>query len=142
VLSAAGHRVFLDTEGLTAGDPWPDVIRQAQQSSLLTVVLVSDRSDSAYFQKEEVVEAIKLAREEGIRRVVPVYLTGRSENRVRTPLRQLQGIFWEEGDSLLAVAQRIEEALKRSKKYEARPVDSATIVLVTGCDVWPELFDR
>jgi len=52
LLSAIGQRVFLDSEALIGGDPWPEEIRQAQQDSMLTLIVISDRADSAYFQQE------------------------------------------------------------------------------------------
>lgn len=142
LLVADGNRVFRDREGLIPGDSWPRKLKEAQRDSLVTVVLVSDRSDPSYFRREEIVQAIRLAQEEGIRRVVPVYLTGDFDRDPPELLSQLQGILWEEGSSLLPVAQGIEAALRESQRFEAQDVELATIVIVTGCDVWPELFDR
>jgi hypothetical protein len=142
LLAADGNRVFRDREGLIPGDSWPRKIREAQRDSLVTVVLVSERSDPSDFQRDEIVQAIRLAQGEGIRRVVPVYLTEGCERDPPELLGQLQGIRWEEGVSLLTVAQGIEDALRESQRFEGREVELATIVIVTGCDVWPELFDR
>ncbi|MGZ5445756.1 MAG: toll/interleukin-1 receptor domain-containing protein [Thermoanaerobaculia bacterium] len=142
VLTAVGNRVFLDTESLLGGDPWPKKVKQAQQASIVTAMLISDHFPSAYFQQEEILEAIELAREEGRRRVVPLYLTGKRERGIPAMVKQLQGVFWEEGTSLLSVAQKLEATLKESKKYELHEVDGATVVIVTGCHFLPELFDR
>jgi hypothetical protein len=91
VLTAVGHSVFLDTESLLGGDPWPLRIKRAQQASLLTVVLISDRFDAAYFQQEEILEAIELAREEGIRRVVPSISYRQTRERCAHVLKEVAG---------------------------------------------------
>lgn len=71
--------VFLDTKCLKPGDHWPNVIREAQRSSRVTVVLISDRSGQAFYEDEEIAAAITLAQKaDGVHRVVPVYLSGRS----------------------------------------------------------------
>jgi hypothetical protein len=144
VLTAVGHRVFRDVEALRAGDEWGKTVERAHGSSLLTVVLLSSRSTAAFFQREEILNAVERARQ-GLHRVVPVYLTTRADaQRLPSPLKQLQGIFWEEGSSLLLIAQAIEAALLTSKRelVRVREVDAATIVLITGCHYLPELFDR
>jgi hypothetical protein len=142
LLAADGNRVFRDREGLIPGDSWPRKIREAQRDSLVTVIVVSERSDPSYFRRDEIVQAIRLAQEEGIRRVVPVYLTEECERDPPELLGQLHGILWEDGVSLLPVARGIEDALRESQRFEAREVELGTIVIVTGCDIWPELFDR
>ena len=144
LLSAIGYSVFLDSEALIGGDPWPDKIRQALQGSMLTLILISDRIDSAYFQQEEILEAIELARERRSR-VVPVYLARKhGRSLVRHPLKQLHGIFWEEDSSLLSLALKIEAALKASRRYKEwqHEIVSETIVIVTGCHHIPEIYDR
>ena len=145
LLSIMGHKVFLDSRALIGGDSWPKVIRQAQQDSLLTLILISDRIDSAYFQQEEILNAIDIVREDHRRRVVPLYLTGKSvRSALRDPLRQVQGIHWEEGSSVLSVAQKIEAALRASKRQQEWPDEIVvdTIVIVTGCYHRAEIFDR
>jgi hypothetical protein len=69
-------RVFLDTERLRLGDNWDEELAKAQQRSRVTVVLVSSRTDGAYYQREEIAAAISLARSgtEKSHRVVPLYL--------------------------------------------------------------------
>ncbi|HEX8696960.1 MAG TPA: toll/interleukin-1 receptor domain-containing protein [Longimicrobium sp.] len=144
VLAAIGVRVFLDTRELEAGVKWPDKIAEAQKKSVVTVVLISKHSDSAYFQKEEIQNAIQLTRNQE-HRVIPVYLTGSTPTEVvPLPLMQVQSIFVSREPSLLTVAQKIETALKLSKQrqdWEA-DIDPATVVIVTGCHHKPELFDR
>jgi hypothetical protein len=142
VLTAVGHRVFLDTKGLKAGDRWSKTIRQAQWASLLTVALISDLSEDAYFQQGEILRAIRLARKEGIRRLVPVYLTDQRDAEIPELLEPLHGILLEQGESLLSVAQGIEATLRESKRWEGQEVDLGTIFIITGCGFLPEQFDR
>ncbi|MGI9098610.1 MAG: toll/interleukin-1 receptor domain-containing protein [Solirubrobacteraceae bacterium] len=74
-LRRGGAEVFLDHECLRAGDPWPSTIAAAQRDARLTAVLVSKRSDHAFYQAEEIAQAIALFREDPERHsVVPVYL--------------------------------------------------------------------
>src|SRR3712207_5191867 len=66
-------RVFLDSRSLKPGDDWDTALPRAQRRSRVTVVLVSPRSDTAYYQREEIATAIAMARaDEGQHRVVPV----------------------------------------------------------------------
>jgi hypothetical protein len=143
LLTAAGHRVFLDSETLIAGEPWQEKTIRAQQNSRLNLVLIADQTDSAYFEREEVFHAIELARNEG-NRVVPIYLTRKSISVTRPPLAQLHGINWLEDSSVLAIAQKIEDALKASRpQQEPHPgIVADTIIIVTGCHSTPEIFDR
>jgi hypothetical protein len=144
ILSASGYSVFLDSEVLFPGDHWPEEIRQAQQGSRLILLLISDRINSAYFQQEEILSAIDLSRNHR-RRVVPLYLTGkRVMDSIHAPIKQLQGIVWEEGTSLLSVAQRIERALNAGSRRQESPFEivSETVVIVTGCAALPEELDR
>jgi hypothetical protein len=67
-------RVFLDSRSLKLGDDWDLVLREAQQNSLVTVVLISRHTDNAYYQREEIAASVALARSGGGHRVVPVYL--------------------------------------------------------------------
>jgi hypothetical protein len=56
----------------------------------------------------------------------------------------LEGIYWEEGSSILSVAQKIEVALKASRRQQEwlHDIVSDTIVIVTGCHHIPEIYDR
>ena len=74
-LLVAEARVFLDSRSIVLGDDWDRTIAQAQKNSRLTVVLVSARTEDAFYQREEIAAAIDLARrDEAAHRVVPVYL--------------------------------------------------------------------
>ena len=143
LLSATGLRVFLDSEALVAGDDWQASIRRAQEQARLNLILVSNRSDPAYFQREEMLTAIDSARD-GRCRVVPVYLTGmKGKDAIRSPLKQLQGITWDEGASLLGLAGKIVAALDASGPWAwLHDVVPDTIVIVTGCHHIAEVYDR
>jgi len=85
-------KVFLDKKNLLLGDNWDAKIAQAQRASLITLVLVSGRTDRAYYESEEIAAAIALAREnENGHRVIPVFLDDAAEPpyglRVKQSLR-------------------------------------------------------
>jgi len=144
LLKALGYRVFLDSKALVGGDSWTDEIRRAQEQSQLVLILISDRTDKAYFTQEEILHAIGLARD-GLCRVVPVYLTDkRGRGAARHELKQLHGIFWEDSSSLLGIAQKIEDALKASARPKAwqHEIVAETVIIVTGCHHLPEIYDR
>lgn len=68
-------RVFLDHKRLLPGDDWDAALSAAQRDALVTVVLVSQNTEGAYYQREEVAAAIDLARRNPeSHRVVPIYI--------------------------------------------------------------------
>jgi len=70
-------RVFLDIKSLELGQDRDWALARAQNESLVIVVLVSETTDDAYYQREEIAAAIQLARsKEKEHRVVPVFLYG------------------------------------------------------------------
>src|SRR5713101_2110796 len=76
-------KVFLDSRSLELGDDWDRELSEAQRKSFITVVLVSSRTDAAYYERVEVASAIKLARAQPARyRVVPVVLDDMPEPQV------------------------------------------------------------
>ncbi len=78
-------RVFLDAVCLQLGDDFDLVLTEAQQSSLISVVLVSPNTGRAYYEREEIAAAIQMAREDPhTHRVVPVYL-----NKKQIPSREI-----------------------------------------------------
>lgn len=104
----ARARVFLDVRCLAPGDDWGSTIRKAQTSSKVTVVLVSDRVDEAYYQREEIAGAIELSRRKDRHRVVPVYL-GASTGIDEVPygLRLKQGLWLCEHGDMMGIANRL-----------------------------------
>src|ERR1035438_5499827 len=57
-----------------AGADWDLELAHAQKDALISVVLVSAKSDQAYYEREEIAAAIALARVDDRHRVVPVFL--------------------------------------------------------------------
>jgi hypothetical protein len=47
-------RVFLDSRCLKLGDNWDEELGSAQDRALVTIVLVTDKTDDAYYQREEI----------------------------------------------------------------------------------------
>jgi TIR domain len=92
VLEAGGATVFLDVHELLPGDVWPRVLAQAQHNSAVTVILVSKHTAAAYYQLEELAEAIQMSRHgDAGHRVAPVYLE--SIERVPYGLRVVHGLW-------------------------------------------------
>jgi hypothetical protein len=113
-------RVFLDSRCLLPGDDWDKEIVSAQAASLVTVVLVSPGTGGAYYQREEIANAVNMARRDGkAHRVVPVYLGDAVDVEGEVPfgLRLKHGLtlsggaqYPEVARSLLALLQRLKAA--------------------------------
>lgn len=56
-------KVFLDTQGITLGVPWPTQLRDALEASRVILVLVSSHTAEAFYEQEEIARAIQLARQ-------------------------------------------------------------------------------
>jgi len=81
LLKATGHRVWLDTADLRAGDSWPDKIREAIQDSDVVLGIISERSNSSQWVAEELELALRLGRSSSAHgetkpRVVPIVMKG------------------------------------------------------------------
>lgn len=101
-------RTFLDERCLLPGDDWDVQLATEQRSSAVTVVLVSSRTEAAYYQREEVAAAIALARESPTsHRVVPVYLDSTAEKTVPFGLRLKHGISLPKEKRWNAVVDRL-----------------------------------
>ena len=101
-------RVFLDSRCLEYGDEWDVVLPRAQRQSRITIVIVSPRTDSAFYQREEVAAANELARREG-HRVVPVFVHGAPTDFDDVPygLRRLHGAELSDRCTIEDVAARV-----------------------------------
>ncbi len=117
-LLGAQVRVFLDEKSVPLGADYDVTIRDAQRRSYMTVVLVGDTADAAYYLRAEVQTAISLARIDDQRhRVVPLYLQG-SAGREAAQLYGLnlkQGIDLTTLDDLPAAAERILNEVTQAK---------------------------
>jgi hypothetical protein len=79
-LVRGGARAFLDHIALLPGDRWAAEIIASQREARVTAVLVSKATDRAFYQNEEIAQAIALFRKDPQRhRVVPVYLDGEAD---------------------------------------------------------------
>lgn len=102
---APNYRVFLDQRCLLPGDDWDATLAKAQREALVTVVLVSENTEAAYYQREEVASAIQMAREDAnAHRVVPVLIAGAAAGSLPYGLRLKQAIAMEIGREPQAAA--------------------------------------
>ena len=117
-LLSGSAKVFLDSRSLELGDDWDRELPKAQQHSLITVVLVSSKTDSAYYEREEIRSAVDLARKNPDRyRVVPLSLDDGNNKNENSPygLGVKHGLFLSTEGSLEKIALRLLETLNRSK---------------------------
>jgi hypothetical protein len=110
------RRVFLDSEGLAAGDPWQSRLKQALSQARVTVVLISKHTPEAWYQQEEVVMAIELARAEYVAHtIVPVYLKGALKSHTPYGLRRLHSLR-EGAEGMKEVAKQLLDLLPKSPR--------------------------
>lgn len=103
-------RVFLDSRCLLPGDDWDRELAAAQAASRVTVVLLSDRTDEAYYQREEIAAALDMARRNAsAHRVVPLYLADPDTAGRAMPygLRLKHGLVAAEPGSMAEAARRL-----------------------------------
>jgi TIR domain len=132
-------RVFLDARCLLLGDDWDRELAHAQRSSLVTVVLISSRTEDAYYQREEIAAAIALARDqEGQHRVIPVFLDDESRSAVSVPygLRLKHGITLTVEGSQRNVAHRLLQELPQIRNKTGIGHKTVTIVLDESYGKW------
>lgn len=103
-------KVFLDSEEIHAGDGWQERLKKALSESSVSVILISQHTPKAWYQQEEVVLAIDLARDEyAAHEIVPVYLRGARKSDTPYGLSRLQGLR----EVILGMAGVVDELLKR-----------------------------
>ena len=101
-------KVFLDSKCLEPGDNWPTVIQDAQRNSRTSLVLISDTTERAFYEIEEIAAAISLARQTPTaHRVIPIYLSGHRPGNVPYGLRQKHGLEVTESTPIEQVAARL-----------------------------------
>ena len=111
-------RVFLDRHTLRLGDDWAVELAKAQSQSLITVVLVSSKTEAAYYEQAEIANAIKMARMDSAKhRVVPVYLEGypKAANEILHGLELKHGISLSEEGVMAKVAEKLLELIRQLK---------------------------
>jgi len=78
--------VFLDEQVVRLGALWQPKVREALEASRVIVVLVSTHADDAFYQQEEIVRAIQLARDKSrAHTVIPVILEKLPQGAVSMP---------------------------------------------------------
>ncbi|MCP4968134.1 MAG: TIR domain-containing protein [bacterium] len=103
-------RIFLASKSIRLGDDWDTKLAEAQRSSRYSVILVSSTTERAYYQREEIAQAVALARKDAeAHRVVPVYLDGSPDEVSDVPygLRLKHGIALGGDVTLQTVADRL-----------------------------------
>jgi len=115
-------KVFLDTRCLVYGSDWDTQLAAALNSALVIVIMVSARTDEAYYEGEEIATAIHLTRQSaGERRVVPIYL----DDECDTPfgLRRKHSIYLAKAGSIEVVSDCLLTVLKKTKSGEIKLVE-------------------
>lgn len=111
-------RVFLDSKCLHLGDEWDLRLAEAQRGAYMTVVLVGDTADTAYYLRSEIAAAISMTRVDDQRyRVVPIYLQGAAGRTAAQPygLNLKHGLELGGAIDLPRAADRIIETLNATK---------------------------
>ena len=128
LLSTGSNSIFLDSKCLLLGDDWDTKISKAQRESRISVVLISSRTDIAYYQREEIAAAIAMARrDEDTHRVVPIYLEGwPDEQSTHIPygLRLKHGLSLPNVGGMIAVAEKLMQLLAQ---LNGQPIASVKV---------------
>lgn len=113
-LLAPKARIFLDSKNLLLGDDWDQELASAQSRSLVSIILVSSKTEQAYYQKEEIASAIDMSRRgEDQHRVVPVFLDAGAKDNCQIPygLRRKHSLLLAGTDDLQTAVERLLELL-------------------------------
>ena len=107
-------RVFLDSRCLLPGANWDIEIPRAQSAARVTVVLVTESTAIAYYEREEIAAAVALARHYQ-HRVVPVFLGKKIGDIDSLPygLRVLHGINVHDAQEMPRCAEELLNLLTR-----------------------------
>jgi starch phosphorylase len=104
-------RVFLASKSLLPGDRWTRRLPEEQRASQVTVVLVSPHTNDAYYQSEEIVNAIETSRgADSSRRTVPVVF---AEADLPYGLKGLHSIKVRSDENLATVAEQLRQLFPR-----------------------------
>jgi hypothetical protein len=119
-------KVFLDEKSLLLGDDWDRKLADAQRATLITLVLVSSRTERAYYQREEIAAAVELARHDEYRhRIIPIYL--HDEVDIPYGLRLKHGLYLSTHRSLARVAARLLDELPKVKALSEKAAGSSRL---------------
>ena len=111
------YHVFLDSQSLLPGDMWDTEIQKAQANSLITIMLVSNKTELSYYQKEEIANSIDLARnEKHFHRIIPVYIEGRKRTKIIPyGLRRINGVYLSEGEKINVIIPKLNKLIESLK---------------------------
>jgi hypothetical protein len=125
-LLAGSAKVFLDSRSLELGDDWDLTLAEAQQQSRITIVLVTQNTDNAYYQRAEVAQAINMSRDSAVsHRIIPLIVDDASTKGTiaEYTLNLKQGLSLSSTVTLETAAFRLLATLKRSQ-YQTVLFDS------------------
>ena len=112
-------RVFFDSRSLMAGDEWGLTIPAAMKQTSIIVVLISARTEQAYYQRGEIAAAVNLVRNNPNRhRLVPVFIDEASmtNNSVPYGLLQIHSLKLPEMTGLAELADKLLKLLSISNE--------------------------
>jgi len=113
-LLAGSAKVFLDSRSLELGKNWDQELAAAQENSRITVVLVTQNTDAAYYQRVEVQEAIRMSQTSNDdHRVIPLYVDEASAKSKQYGLNLKNGLTLSGTVTLETAAFRLLATLKR-----------------------------
>jgi hypothetical protein len=120
--SLSGFRAYLDFRRLRPGEAWKPALDEALASSLIIVVLYSERSSRSRFQKQEINLAFSLM-ESGNQQVVPILVTPLTVQSKGLPskLRDRQCLVYTGAKDVARLASRLRERLAQLKAGLPRP---------------------
>ncbi len=113
LLKAAKARVCLPTKSLQSNEDWAFELAKAQSSSLVTIVLISVRTDIDFYNRKDVAAAIALASAYDKRqRVAPIYLSSAAmSGSVPSGLRLKHGVTLSREPILTDIVARLLDQL-------------------------------
>ena len=110
-------KVFLDSEELILGDAWDQELAEAQRQSLITIVIVSQKTEKAYYQREEIAVAIQMARNANQKhRVIPMFMPGCNKLNVPYGLTIIHSLTLDSESDIDVAAERLLDTLKKIQK--------------------------
>lgn len=122
-----GVSCFLDAKSLLLGDDWDLALPKAQRESTATVVLVSDKCDAAFYQREEIAAAIALSRADtSAHQVIPIYVVEPHVMSIPYGLRVKHGLYLTQESTWRDVATKLAEAVRAFKARTLRPFKGLT----------------
>jgi len=135
-------KTFLDDENLMLGDDFDLELATAQQSSLISVVIVSPNTEQAYYQREEIAAAIQMSRADPhTHRVVPVFFNPEQMGgQIPYGLRLKHSLRVSDSNDLTEAGKRLLQTWTLMKQYEVKKADVvaeqlAAIPKITGGNV-------